>query len=73
MTATTVLWSPCNPIIFHFREDMYAQDSIDLLTTSGIQFKKCEDDGINIYDFAEVLMTSGVILNENVKWLSFHR
>ena len=55
------------------REDMYAQDSIELLTTSGIQFKKHEDEGIDTLYFAELLMTSGVVLCEGVKWLSFHR
>lgn len=54
-------------------EDMYAQDSIELLTTSGIQFKKHEDEGIETLFFAELLMTSGVVLCDGVKWLSFHR
>ncbi|KAK7899489.1 hypothetical protein WMY93_020342 [Mugilogobius chulae] len=53
-------------------EDMYAQDSIELLTTSGIQFKKHEDEGIETLYFAELLMTSGVVLCDGVKWLSFH-
>lgn len=57
---------------FNLTEDMYAQDSIDLLQNSGIQFKKHEEEGIDVNDFAELLMTSGVVLNENIKWLSFH-
>lgn len=56
-----------------FREDMYAQESIDLLTNSGIQFKKHEDEGIDIFTFAECLMTSGIVLSDQVYWLSFHR
>lgn len=60
-------------IFFLIREDMYAQDSIELLTTSGIQFKKHEDEGIETLYFAELLMTSGVVLCDGVKWLSFHR
>lgn len=51
---------------------MYAQDSIDLLTNSGIQFKKHEEEGIDPIDFAELLMTSGIVLMDNIKWLSFH-
>lgn len=51
---------------------MYAQDSIDLLQNSGIQFKKHEEDGIDPLDFAELLMTSGIVLMDNIKWLSFH-
>ena len=57
---------------FNLTEDMFAQDSIDLLTNSGIQFKKHEDEGIDPYDFAELLMSSGIVLSENVRWLSFH-
>lgn len=51
---------------------MYAQDSIDLLQNSGIQFKKHEEEGIEPIDFAELLMTSGIVLMDNIKWLSFH-
>ena len=87
-------------------EDMYAQDSIDLLSKSGIEFKehdargiskaldhithypmqarnRCwrETDhrvllwrrtGIDVNEFGELLMTSGIVLNEDVKWISFH-
>lgn len=51
---------------------MYAQDSIDLLQNSGIQFKKHEEDGIDPLDFAELLMSSGIVLVDNIKWLCFH-
>lgn len=57
---------------FSLTEDMYAQDSIDLLQNSGIQFKKHEEEGIDPIDFAELLMTSGIVLMDNIKWLSFH-
>lgn len=55
-----------------YSEDMYAQDSIDLLQNSGIQFKKHEEDGIDPLDFAELLMSSGIVLMDNIKWLCFH-
>ncbi|XP_071951500.1 CCR4-NOT transcription complex subunit 7-like [Antedon mediterranea] len=57
---------------FNLVEDMYAQDSIQLLTSSGIQFKKHEEEGIDADYFAELLMTSGIVLNEEVKWITFH-
>jgi len=57
---------------FNLNEDMYAQDSIDLLTRSGIEFKKNLEYGIEVADFGELLMSSGIVLNENIKWLSFH-
>jgi hypothetical protein len=102
---------------------MYAQDSIDLLKNSGIDFHKfgtlvffphverilsllpflccvtclfysfvnCtlelinflspgavdvvddeEHDGIDVDEFGELLMTSGLVLNDDIKWISFH-
>lgn len=42
---------------------MYAQDSIDLLQNSGLQFRKHEEDGIEPQEFAELLMTSGMFIN----------
>ncbi|KAI8036784.1 hypothetical protein M5D96_006321 [Drosophila gunungcola] len=57
---------------FNLSEDMYAQDSIDLLQNSGIQFKKHEEDGIDPIEFAELLMSSGIVLVDNIKWLCFH-
>jgi CCR4-NOT transcription complex subunit 7/8 len=57
---------------FSLSEDMYAQDSIDLLSKSGIDFKQHEMRGIDPFEFAELLITSGIVLNEDIKWLSFH-
>ena len=57
---------------FNLQQDMYAQDSIDLLTRSGIEFRNHEERGINVEAFGEVLMSSGLVLNEDVKWISFH-
>jgi CCR4-NOT transcription complex subunit 7/8 len=55
-----------------FRKDLYAQDSIELLTQSGIDFEKHEQQGIDVNAFAELLMSSGMVLNEDIKWISFH-
>ncbi|RMZ93004.1 CCR4-NOT transcription complex subunit 7 isoform X2 [Brachionus plicatilis] len=59
---------------FHFNinEDMYAQESIDLLSKSGIVFQKNLENGIDPMHFAELLTSSGVVLVENVTWISFH-
>lgn len=68
--------SPVSTWQFNFKysltDDMFAQESIDLLQNSGIQFKKHEDEGIDVYEFAELLTTSGIVLSDNVQWLSFH-
>jgi CCR4-NOT transcription complex subunit 7/8 len=57
---------------FSLGEDMYAQDSIEMLTSSGIDFHEHNTRGIDVQEFGELLMTSGVVLNEDVKWISFH-
>lgn len=61
---------------FHFKfslnEDMYAQESIDLLTKSGLDFKRHEVHGILVEDFGELLTSSGLVLNSDIKWVSFH-
>jgi CCR4-NOT transcription complex subunit 7/8 len=51
---------------------MYAQDSIELLKSSGIEFGKAAKDGIDIDEFGSLLITSGLVLLDNVKWISFH-
>ncbi|KAG0276052.1 CCR4-NOT transcription complex subunit 7 [Linnemannia exigua] len=57
---------------FNLSDDMYAQDSIDLLTKSGINFQKHEDYGIDVHHFGELLISSGFVLLDDVKWISFH-
>jgi CCR4-NOT transcription complex subunit 7/8 len=53
--------------------DMYANDSIELLQKSGIDFRRHEENGIDIATFGEVLITSGFVLFDEVHWISFHR
>ncbi|KAI8907217.1 ribonuclease H-like domain-containing protein [Gorgonomyces haynaldii] len=57
---------------FNLSEDMYAQDSIDLLQKSGIDFKKHDEFGIDVETFGEFLITSGLVLFPQVRWVSFH-
>nr|ABK22659.1 unknown [Picea sitchensis] len=57
---------------FNIWEDAYASDSIELLRQSGIDFKKNSELGVDSHRFAELLMSSGIVLNENVRWITFH-
>lgn len=57
---------------FNLNEDMFAQESIELLTNSGIQFNKHDQEGIDPTEFAVLLIGSGVVLSDNISWLSFH-
>ena len=58
---------------FNLNEDMSAPESIELLTKSGIDFKRHDEQGIDLDYFGELLITSGLVLFEDVKWVSFHR
>jgi CCR4-NOT transcription complex subunit 7/8 len=57
---------------FDLVQDLYAQDSIDFLRLCGIDFDRHTTEGIDVQDFAEVLMTSGIVLDASVHWISFH-
>ena len=57
---------------FHPDADISAHDSIELLKTSGIDFAKFNELGIDVAHFGELMMMSGLVLNEDVKWVSFH-
>jgi len=52
--------------------DTYAQDSIDMLSNSaGIDFSRSLDNGIDQNEFGELLITSGLVLLEDVTWITF--
>lgn len=57
---------------FNPRKDMYAPESIKLLVDSGIDFDANVERGVDQAHFAELLMTSSVVLNEDVQWITFH-
>ena len=65
---------PCWQFNFKFslEDDMYAQDSIELLQRSGIDFDAHNKRGIDVHDFGELLISSGLVLMPNITWITFH-
>lgn len=57
---------------FNVNEDIFANDSIEMLKQCGIDFKKNTENGIDANRFGELLMSSGIVLNGNVCWVTFH-
>ena len=57
---------------FNPQEDVFANDSIELLRQSGIDFMKNIEQGIDSLRFGELLKSSGIVLNDNVHWVTFH-
>jgi CCR4-NOT transcription complex subunit 7/8 len=53
-------------------KDIFASDSIELLRQCGIDFKMNNEKGIDVNQFGELLMSSGIVLNDAVHWVTFH-
>lgn len=57
---------------FSLKEDMYNQTSIESLQQAGIDFALLERDGIDPHEFASLVIPSGLVCFEDVRWISFH-
>jgi len=60
-------------LIFSASDDMYSQESLEPLQKAGFDFQRHEEFGILPNDFAELMITSGLVLMPETKWISFHR
>ncbi|WMV07417.1 hypothetical protein MTR67_000802 [Solanum verrucosum] len=65
-----VLWQ-FNFSDFDRNRDRYAEASIQLLVNSGIDFERNLKFGIRSIDFGELLMSSGLVCNDSVSWVTF--
>ena len=57
---------------FSLTEDMYNDSSITFLQDAGLDLKRFETEGVNPEVFGSRLLTSGLVLDPDVHWISFH-
>ena len=57
---------------FDKNTDKITQSSLNLLEQCGIDFDKLKKKGIKHSVFAEYFMISGLVLNPDIRWISFH-
>ena len=57
---------------FNINSDVHSGESISLLSNSGIDFMTLKKKGIPYNLFAEYFICSGLVLNDEVTWISFN-
>ncbi|KAF4625937.1 hypothetical protein G7Y89_g12224 [Cudoniella acicularis] len=57
---------------FSLENDMYSEASAEALRIAGLNFDRLETDGIDPFEFGALLISSGLVCDEDVRWISFH-
>lgn len=57
---------------FSLKEDMYAQAAVDSKVAAGVDFAMLEKDGVDPHEFASLLISSCLVCDEEVRWISNH-
>lgn len=74
-TASSTMLTPCTwqfNFQFSTQEDMYNSESIEFLANAGLNLDEHARNGIDPHDFGVVLITSGLVMEPDVRWISFH-
>lgn len=57
---------------FDISKEMISSESLDLLRKSAINPEMHKTNGIKKFEFAQLLIESGLLMNENVTWITYH-
>lgn len=69
--STPVIWQ--FNFLYDLTKEMYNEEHLAMLAqTSQINFQLLLTHGIPHFEFAELMIESGLILDDNINWVSFH-
>ncbi|KAF7880817.1 uncharacterized protein EAF02_006708 [Botrytis sinoallii] len=57
---------------FSLSDDMYAEKGIDERKIAGTDFNRLKEEGIDPFEFGAVLISSGLVCDEEKRWISGH-
>ena len=57
---------------FDLTKETHHADSINMLKDAGIKFEFLAEQGIEPLKLAESIISSGLVLNEDINWVTFH-
>lgn len=59
---------------FQFDEtkEMMSSESFELLQKSGINFDSHQSNGVDAFEFAQLMMDSGLLMEDTVTWITYH-
>lgn len=57
---------------FDTNKEMISAESLELLRNSGINFENHRTLGIDKFEFAQLMTDSGLIMDSNTTWITFH-
>ncbi|CCK69768.1 CCR4-NOT core DEDD family RNase subunit POP2 KNAG_0D00160 [Huiozyma naganishii CBS 8797] len=57
---------------FDIDKEMVSVESLELLTKSGINFEDHHQNGVSTYEFAQLMMDSGLVMDPEVTWITYH-
>lgn len=59
-------------IEFDIAKEMVSAESMELLRKAGVNFDHHKNNGVSIFEFAQLMMDSGLLMDQNVTWITYH-